>query len=274
MPEPQRRSSSSSPTHGRRASPTGRKATPPCQRTCGRSTKRRAKKTEAQDSTSPASERMRAGKAVLSAASTKEKRRRSRSRPVDDEEQQPAPRVKPRLPPVPPTPKHRTRPKKSPFDAFEEVEVDPAPEAAQASSAATQSRAPPEADTDEENDPWWQAQAGRWKSWQASGAQSKRQAAVAWWQQQNAASYSSRSAGPGVRCRHCGKLCVHSAALRRHQESSSRCLQAQGWLSWSRTPCPNNCGRLIATGDAWALQQHLQHCPALSRRPPPTGRGT
>ena len=274
MPQPQPRRSSSScsrspPTIRRRASPTGRKPTPPPSRR-GRSADRRAVM-----STSPASERQRARKAVLTAA---KKRRRSRTTLDDQSQQEPAPRVKPRLPPVPPTPKSRTRPKASPFDVsgFEDVAVEdaePAPaSSAQAHAPAAATAPAPQEDTDEENDPWWRAQASRQKGWHPSGAQSKRQAAMAWWKQ---ASYSQSA---GVRRRHCGKLCNHAGALRKHQENSSRCLQAQGWLSWCRTPCPHGCGRLIATGDAWALQQHLQHCPALSpaapRQPPPTGRGT
>ena len=236
---------------------------PPCNR-------RRA---TADASTSPAdSERQRARRAVLTAT----KKRRSRSRPRDDKSQdhEPAPRVKPRLPPVPPTPKTRTRPKTSPFDVsgFEDVAVEDEPATTSAAQASAATNPAPQEDTDEENDPWWRAQASRQKGWHPAGAQSKRQAAMAWWK---AASYSQSA---GVRCRHCGKLCNHAGALRKHQENSSRCLQAQGWLSWSRTPCPHGCGRLIATGDAWALQQHLQHCPALSpaapRQPPPTGRGT
>ena len=150
--------------------------------------------------------------------------------------------------------------KQSSFDAFEWVKQDKQPvttATAQASTPATQRRAPGD-ETDEEVDPWWQAQASRWRSWQASGVQLKRQGAVAWWQEEKtSASYSA-----GIRC-----LCNNSAALHRDQESSSCCLQAQGWLSWSRTPCPNQCGRLIATGDAWALQRRLQHCPALSACP-------
>lgn len=251
MPAPSS-SSSRSPTR-RRRSPKGRKATPPR----GRSpTKRRRAQ---QSSTSPAdSDRRRAARQVK--AATAQRRSRSKRDVRDDlvtvtvDDSTPAQAPRQRLPPVPPQPK--CRPERHP-SARARAQQQPATSAtAQADND----------DTDEETDPWWQAQADRWKSWQASGAASKRDAAKAWWREERTASYSMSA---GVRCRHCAKLCVNSAALRRHQEASSRCLQAQGWLSWSRTPCSNNCGRYIATGDGWALQQHLQHCPNAR---PPAGR--
>ena len=81
---------------------------------------------------------------------------------------------------------------------------------------------------------------------------------------------------PGITCSYCRALVKGSghragdeAALRAHQLNSSRCLAAQG-RSAARARCPWGCGKLLANGDAWALEQHSWHCPCWQPNQPAT----
>ena len=71
----------------------------------------------------------------------------------------------------------------------------------------------------------------------------------------------------GLQCDICGALIKGTGhpkgdanSLKLHQKTSSRCLAKSG-LGQPKERCAWGCGRLIASNDAWAAEQHSWHCP-------------
>lgn len=70
----------------------------------------------------------------------------------------------------------------------------------------------------------------------------------------------------GIVCDRCGHFVRGGRwALHMHQLTSSKCLSASGRLATAREPCVR-CGKMIASQDSWAREQHSRHCDANRRR--------